>query len=77
MPVITSTKKVIARFSRPRAVLDQVDRGEQADRHRDHRGERRDDQRADDGVVGAAALADDAAHRGGEELAVEPGQAPC
>ena len=57
------------------AVLHQVDGGEQADRDRDHRGQRRDDQRAHDGVVAPAALADDAAHGLGEERRVEAGQA--
>ena len=57
------------------AVLHQVDRGEQADRDGHHRGQRRDDQRAHDGVVATAALADDAAHGLGEERHVEPGEA--
>ena len=61
MPVMTSTKNVTPRLSRPRAVLHQVDGGQQADRHRDERGAARDDERADDRVVDAAALADDAA----------------
>ena len=39
MPVMTSTKKVTALASLPRAVLDQVDRGEQADRGGDQGGE--------------------------------------
>ena len=47
--------KVTTRASCPAAVLDQVDRGEDADRHRDDRGDQRHHQRADDRVVGAAA----------------------
>src|SRR5690606_27018082 len=60
-----------------RAVLDQVDRGEQADRHRDERGEQHLLEGADDGVVGAApgVPRPDAAHGVGEELQVEAGQA--
>ncbi|OEI67459.1 Uncharacterized protein Cus16_2894 [Curtobacterium sp. ER1/6] len=55
------------------AVLDEVDRGEEADRHRDERREERDLERADEGVQGPAALGDDAAHRGAEVRAVEAG----
>ena len=57
------------------AVLHDVDGGQQADRHGDDRGEAGDDQRAEDRVVRPAALADDAEHRGGEELGVQPLQA--
>ena len=38
------------------------------------RGDAGDEQRADDRVQRAAALADDVAHRLGEELGVEPGE---
>ena len=64
-----------ARHRGPLAVLHEVDRGEQADRHGDDRGHQRDQQRAHDGVVDAAALADHVAHRVGEELRVDRRQA--
>ena len=60
---------------RSATVLDQVDRGQQADRHRDDGRRAGHQQGADDGVHGAAALADDVAHRVGEELDVEAGEA--
>ena len=60
-------------------VLDQVDRGEQADRHRDDGGDADLLERADDGVVDAAARAggDHPGHRVGQEVAVEDLRRPC
>ncbi|CAI7629210.1 unnamed protein product, partial [Penicillium discolor] len=53
------------------AVLDEVDRGHQTDRHGDDRGRQRDEDRAPDGVHDTAAVTDDVAHRVGEELGIE------
>lgn len=70
---MTPTKKVIT--ARPAlAVLDQVDRGEQADRDGEDGGQTGHDQGAHDRVRGTATFADDVALGLGEELPVETGQ---
>ena len=58
MPVMTSTKKVIARGSRPRPYSTRYG-GHQPDRDRHDPRERSNDHCPDDGVVRTAALADD------------------
>ena len=55
MPVMTSTRKVTVRGIHcvGLRVLDQVDRGEEADRHRHQRGDPGDLEGADDRLQGA------------------------